>query len=148
MSVSNLKKPPRLLPEQMRRHHDNPLYHLTRIRSRPRDHHLQTREGPFASEVFLMLCALSYEHLACREALRRERATTTPAPEATSTARAACGRGASPVFAKPTDPWSLLVDMMHVKMRAAKNRVMPSFPSRLTLWTTEKTITSLRPSRV
>ena len=31
---------------------------------------------------------------------------TMPAPEATSTARAACGRGASPVFAKLSDPGS------------------------------------------
>lgn len=47
---------------------------------------------------------LLLHHLACREARRRERAMTMPAPEATSTARAACGRGASPVFAKPADP--------------------------------------------
>ena len=49
---------------------------------------------------------LPLHHLACREARRRERAMTMPAPEATSTARAACGRGVSPVFAKPADPGS------------------------------------------
>lgn len=49
---------------------------------------------------------LPLHHLACREARRRERAMTMPAPEATSTARAACGRGTSPVFAKLSDPGS------------------------------------------
>lgn len=50
--MSKLKKPPRLLPEQTRRHHDDPLYHLACIRSRPRDHHLELGRGRLQARFF------------------------------------------------------------------------------------------------
>lgn len=50
--MSKLKKPPRLLPEQTRRHHDDPLHHLARIRSRPRDHHLELGRGRLRARFF------------------------------------------------------------------------------------------------